>query len=80
MPGRGIPPSMGPLHEYSYHIAREIRRHEDVELIIIADEMAMIPPLLVFKLVRRRKRSPDLPNVKIIRCWKVDSWPTRHES
>jgi len=65
---------MGPLHEYSYHIAREIRRHEDVELIIIADEIGDDTTATGVQISATSAREvPDLPNVKIIRCWKVDS-------
>jgi glycosyltransferase involved in cell wall biosynthesis len=69
-----FPPSMGPLNEYSYHISREIRRHENVELIILADELD------VYKFVTDAEGKTvssqevlNLPGVKIIRCWKVDS-------
>ena len=62
-----FPPSMGPLHEYSYHIAREILRHDDVELIILADELCGDTAAAGVQ------NNANLPNVKIIRCWKVDS-------
>jgi glycosyltransferase involved in cell wall biosynthesis len=69
-----FPPSKGPLNEYSYHIAREILRHEDVELIILADEVC---ERTILTCVQNNAEAPqedaNLPNVKIIRCWKVGS-------
>ena len=34
-----FPPSIRPLNEYSFNLAREFQRHEDVELTILADEL-----------------------------------------
>jgi glycosyltransferase involved in cell wall biosynthesis len=71
-----FPPSMGPLNEYSYHIAREIQKHEDVELIILADELDEYKFVTDAKgktLSSSAVEFSKLPNVKIIRCWKVDS-------
>ena len=69
-----FPPSMGPLNEYSYHIAREIQRHENVELIILGDELDDYK----FVTDAQGKAIPmqhpaTLPGVKVIRCWRVDS-------
>jgi glycosyltransferase involved in cell wall biosynthesis len=72
-----FPPSIGPLNEYSYHIAREIQHHEDVELIVLADELdetnlavdaqgKTVDPL----------SSVKLPGVTVIRCWKTGSLAT----
>lgn len=64
---------MGPLNEYTYHMAKELRRHEDVELVILADELSD------YKFVTDRRgkvTSQDvtrLPGVTLIRCWKVGS-------
>ena len=73
-----FPPSMGPLNEYSYHIAREIQRHSDVELIILADEIDEYKFVTDAQgnTVSSKDVSRDLenlPNIRIIRCWKVDS-------
>src|SRR5580658_4084559 len=35
-----FPPSGRQLNEYAFHIARELQRHPDVELTILADELA----------------------------------------
>jgi len=32
-----FPPSGRQLNEYSFHIARELSRHEDIELTILSD-------------------------------------------
>jgi glycosyltransferase involved in cell wall biosynthesis len=66
---------MGPLNEYSYHIAREIQRHEDVELTILADELDEYKFVTDHrgKTVSAEDVSMSLPGVKVIRCWKVDS-------
>lgn len=65
---------MGPLNEYSYHIAREIQGHENVELIILGDELDD------YKFVTDAQGNAmslqqvaSLPNVKVVRCWRVDS-------
>ena len=34
-----FPPSGRQLNEYAFHIARELQRHSDVELIVLADEL-----------------------------------------
>jgi hypothetical protein len=72
-----FPPSMGPLNEYSFHLAREIQRHKDVELTILADELEdytfatdaegnPVDP----------QQSSKLPGVNVIRCWKFGSLST----
>jgi glycosyltransferase involved in cell wall biosynthesis len=65
-----FPPSIRPLNEYSYHIAREIQRHKDVELTILADEIDE------YKFATNAEgnpatthQRPKLPGVKVIRCW-----------
>src|SRR6185312_14891203 len=69
-----FPPSKGPLNEYSYHIAQEIQRHEGVELIILADELDeyKFATDIHGNSVSSQEVS-NLPGVKIVRCWKVDS-------
>ena len=72
-----FPPSVGPLNEYSYHIARELQRHKNVELTILADELedgmfavdANGNPADSQHLLK-------LPRVKVIRCWKFGSLAT----
>ena len=34
-----FPPSRRQLNEYSFHVARELRRHPHVDLTILADEL-----------------------------------------
>jgi glycosyltransferase involved in cell wall biosynthesis len=72
-----FPPSIGPLNEYSYHIARELQRHKEVELTILADELeeGMIAVDAAGKPVDPQ-HSIKLPGVKIIRCWKFGSVST----
>jgi glycosyltransferase involved in cell wall biosynthesis len=68
-----FPPSMGPLNEYSYSIANEIRRHEEVELIILADELDEYKFITDAEGKPVSMEEPNLPGVKVVRCWKVDS-------
>ncbi len=72
-----FPPSLGPLNEYSYYIAREIQRHGDVELVVIADE---VDPTTLSNSANNRRGAHhpeiDLPNVTVIRCWKTGSLST----
>lgn len=72
-----FPPSKGPLNEYSYHIAREMQRHRDVELTILADELE------VQEFAAHGHGNPigpeqlaELPGVNVIRCWKFGSLGT----
>jgi glycosyltransferase involved in cell wall biosynthesis len=72
-----FPPSMGPLNEYSFHIARELQRHENVELTILADELEDYE--FVTDAQGNRVEAPQaqiLPGVTVIRCWKVGSLAT----
>lgn len=65
---------MGPLNEYSYHIAREIQRHEDVELIILADELDDYKSVTdIQESTVSSQEVSNLAGVEVIRCWKVDS-------
>ena len=68
-----FPPSTGPLNEYSYQLAREMCRHSDVELTILADEMDE-PASGVNR--DASQSQPALPGVKVIRCWKFGSMAT----
>lgn len=68
-----FPPSMGPLNEYSYYIANEIRLHDDVELIILADELEQYDFVTNAQGEMVGAQAPELPGVKVVRCWKVGS-------
>ena len=72
-----FPPSIRPLNEYSFHLAREIQRHKDVELIILADELEDY----TFATDAEgnpadAQQSSQLPGVTVIRCWKFGSLMT----
>src|ERR1700722_140633 len=72
-----FPPSGRQLNEYAYHIARELRRNRDIELIILADELTKCEfatdengnPLKI-------DESSELEGFKVIRCWKFGSLST----
>ncbi len=72
-----FPPSGRQLNEYAFHIARELQRNPDVELIILADELTEYAfatdkngnPLKV-------DQQPELPGFNVIRCWKFGSLAT----
>ena len=69
-----FPPSSGALNEYSYHIAREIRHHENVELTILADELDAHNIVAdAHENTVPAENDSRLAGVTIIRCWKVDS-------
>jgi glycosyltransferase involved in cell wall biosynthesis len=69
-----FPPSGRQLNEYAFHIARELQRNPDVELTILADELADYEfatdgdgrPLKV-------DRQSELPGFNVTRCWKFGS-------
>ena len=72
-----FPPSGRQLNEYAFHIARELQRNPDVELIILADELAEYEfatdqngkPLKV-------SEQAELPGFNVIRCWKFGTLST----
>jgi glycosyltransferase involved in cell wall biosynthesis len=72
-----FPPSGRQLNEYAFHIARELQRHPDVELIILADELTEYEfatdehgqPLKV-------GQQAELPGFNVIRCWKFGTVST----
>lgn len=72
-----FPPSGRQLNEYAFHIARELRRHEDIELTILSDELTACDfatdehgqPLNI-------EDQSELPGFKVIRCWKFGSVST----
>jgi glycosyltransferase involved in cell wall biosynthesis len=69
-----FPPSGRQLNEYAFHIARELRRHDEIELTILSDQLTGYEfatdengkPLNV-------EEQPELPGFKVIRCWKFGS-------
>lgn len=61
-----FPPSKRQLNEYSYHVAREIQRHPNIELTILADEIEDEGTLA----------EPELPEFNVVRCWKFGSITT----
>ena len=61
-----FPPSKRQLNEYSYHVAREIQRHPNIELTILADEIED-------EAVRAEQ---ELPGFNVVRCWKFGSITT----
>ena len=72
-----FPPSIRQLNEYSYYIAREMQRHKEVELTVLADELED------YKFATDAHGNPvdadqatKLPGVTVIRCWKFGSVTT----
>lgn len=69
-----FPPSGRQLNEYAFHIARELRRHRDIELTILADELNDCEfatdergnPLKIHE-------QSELEGFNVIRCWKFGS-------
>jgi len=69
-----FPPSGRQLNEYAFHIARELQRLPDVELTILADELAD------YDFATDSSGKPlsaaaqsELPDFNVIRCWKFGS-------
>jgi glycosyltransferase involved in cell wall biosynthesis len=69
-----FPPSGRQLNEYAFHIARELRQHDDVELTILSDELTECDfatdengnPLKI-------EDQAELAGFKVVRCWKFGS-------
>lgn len=69
-----FPPSGRQLNEYAFHIARELGRHDDIELTILSDELTNCEfatdekgnPL-------RIEEQSELPGFNVLRCWKFGS-------
>jgi glycosyltransferase involved in cell wall biosynthesis len=66
-----FPPSGRQLNEYAFHIARELQRHPDIELTILADELDD------YEFATDEKGNSlkvdqltELPGFNVIRCWK----------
>jgi glycosyltransferase involved in cell wall biosynthesis len=69
-----FPPSGRQLNEYAFHIARELQRHPEVELTILADE------LTDYAFATDKDGRPlsldgqaELPGFNVVRCWKFGS-------
>lgn len=72
-----FPPSGRQLNEYAFHIARELQKHSDIELFILADELTKYE----FATDKNGKPIPidpqaELPDFNVIRCWKFASLST----
>jgi glycosyltransferase involved in cell wall biosynthesis len=72
-----FPPSGRQLNEYAFHIARELKSHSDIELIILADELS------TYEFATDETGKPldigssrELPGYEVIRCWKFASVST----
>ena len=72
-----FPPSGRQLNEYAFHIAKELKKQPDVELIILADELTK------YEFATDERGNPleidpnsELPGFNVIRCWKFASLST----
>jgi glycosyltransferase involved in cell wall biosynthesis len=72
-----FPPSGRQLNEYAFHIARELQRHTEIELTILADE------LTEYEFATDQdgrslngRRQEELPGFNVIRCWNFGSLAT----
>ncbi len=72
-----FPPSGRQLNEYAFHIAKELKKHADVELTILADELTSYD-FATDENGDSLKIDPhaELPGFKVIRCWKFGSLST----
>jgi len=69
-----FPPSGRQLNEYAFYIANELRRHPNVELTILADEMSNYD--FVTDQNGNKITANELPELKgfnVVRCWKFGS-------
>jgi glycosyltransferase involved in cell wall biosynthesis len=72
-----FPPSRRQLAEYSLHLAREIQRHKDVELTILADELEEKGAgTNGHRKGLHLENAQELPGFQVIRCWKFGSLST----
>lgn len=72
-----FPPSGRQLNEYAFHIARELQRHPNIDLTILADELTDYE----FATDENGKslnapQQSELPGFNVIRCWKFNSMAT----
>lgn len=69
-----FPPSGRQLNEYAFHIARELQRHPDVELTILADELTHYDFATDHKGQSiDGQQQEELPGFNVIRCWNFNS-------
>lgn len=72
-----FPPSKRQLNEYSFHIARELQKHGDVELTILADELEDYDFARETQDRETKFRyETELAGMNVIRCWKFGSLGT----
>jgi glycosyltransferase involved in cell wall biosynthesis len=69
-----FPPSGRQLNEYAFHIARELQRHPDIELTILADELTKYD----FATDGNgqsfdAQKQEELPGFNVLRCWSFNS-------
>jgi glycosyltransferase involved in cell wall biosynthesis len=72
-----FPPSGRQLNEYAFHIARELQRHPEIELFILADE------LTEYEFATDKDGQPikvsqqqELAGFNVIRCWRFGTLST----
>src|ERR1700691_4663772 len=72
-----FPPSGRQLNEYAFHIARELQRHPDIELPILADELTKYD-FTTDEHGRslNAEQQTELPGFNVIRCWNFNSLST----
>jgi glycosyltransferase involved in cell wall biosynthesis len=72
-----FPPSGRQLNEYAFHIARELQRHPDIEVTILADELTHYD-FATDENGRSRdgQQQTELPGFNVIRCWNFNSLAT----
>lgn len=69
-----FPPSRRQLTEYSLHLAKEVQRHKDVELTILADELDdEAPGTDGHRNGLHLEKTQELPGFHVVRCWKFGS-------
>lgn len=72
-----FPPSRRQLNEYSFHIAREIQKHPNVELIVLGDELSDYEFATDSTGHQMDgEQQAELPGFNVIRCWKFGSLAT----
>jgi len=72
-----FPPSGRQLNEYAYHIARELKRNSEMELVILADELS------TYEFATDETGKPlqvdshsELSGFDVVRCWRFASLST----
>jgi glycosyltransferase involved in cell wall biosynthesis len=72
-----FPPSGRQLNEYAFHIARELQRNDEVELIILADELDDYDFATDGNgKATKANQLSELPGFNVIRCWKFGGLAT----